>query len=397
MIVGAVLGVLVSPGWADSAPAAVSAHPNPSVTESEAHAAAPVSPWDITSTLRASVGWRENVTVSTVQSINRGFWRAEAESFVVRPVGEHWQFISFLNADYLRYFNAPEFVSGTQRVRVSGEEQWAADLQARWQPSARFRTTLKGVGFIEDTFIDPSESEGEPLPATAVRFWGAYVALVQRVSLPAGFALEPSLQEKRIDFLRGYIGDYNESRPGVRLEWKHNEHLVLSAAWYDHVRHYSHLNPASPGRPIRDRLLGLRQHEGELKASSSFDARGKWTIAATVGALQNRDRTNGFLDYDQRRAELDLGWERGKWRVNVSGEIKRQKYLTQKVGFGIEQSARIADIYDTTARIERDLVGKWTVFAENRWERNRSNITEDPLFRFSYRTNTSLVGLQRSF
>ena len=374
---------------ADTTPATVSSTPNPSAAESLNKGIESISPWDISSEVRASFGWRENVTVSTVHSINRAFWRAEADSFIIRPIDRTWQFISFVNGDVLRYINPPG--------SVSGEQQWAAELQARWQPIANLRATLKGVGFLEDTFIDPSQSEGEQLPATSVRFSGGYVSLAPQLKLPGGFALEPSFQVKRVDFKRGYNGDYNETRPGLSLEWTRSDRLTLTATWYDHERHYSHLNPASLGRPIHDRLLALHQREGELKATTTFSHGGKWTVSVTGGMLQNRDRTNGVLDYNQKRAQLDAGWERGKWHVTLSGEAKRLDYLTQKVGFGIVETPRIADVFDVNGRIERDLVGKWTVFAENRWERNRSNINDDPLFRFSYRTNTSLVGVQRSF
>jgi hypothetical protein len=302
-----------------------------------------------------------------------------------------------MSGDVLRYFNAPEFAATDGTVRVNGEEQWVADLMARWQPTARLRTTLKGVGFLEETFVDPSQSEGEPLPATAVRFTGGYVMLAQRIALPGGFALEPSLQEKKIHYKRGYRGDYTESRPGAVLEWKRNDLFVLTAAWYDHLRHYAYLAPATGGHALRNRLLSLRQREAELKASSTFEAHGKWTIAVTGGGLRNRDRVNGFLDYNQKRIELELGWERNGWRITTSGEARRLDYLQQSVGLGIVQTPRLAEVYELSARIEHDLSPQWMVFIENRWERNRSNITEDPDFRFTYRTNTSQIGIQRAF
>jgi hypothetical protein len=373
----------------------VSSTPVPAAAEAQPAPVPPKSAWDISSSIRGSLGWRENVTVSSVAPINRSFWRAEAETFVLRPVGDRWQFVGFVSGDVLRYFDAPQFGTADNRIRVSGEEQWVADFMARWQPFNALRTTLKGVGLLQETFIDPSQSEGEPLPATLVRFGGAYVSLAPRVTLPWGFSVEPSLQEKKIDYRRGYDGDFTESRPGALVEWKRSDLLVLTASWYDHLRHYAHLTPASGGHVIRNRLLTLRQREAELKATSTFTAGGKWTIGLAGGELRNRDRANGFLDYNQKRAQLDVGWEHSGWRLTASGEAKHLEYINQKVGFDV-LTPRIADVYDVTGRIERDLTGKWMLFAEHRWERSRSNIN-DPAFSFSYRTTTSLVGVQRSF
>ena len=374
---------------ADTAPPAVSSTTKPVSKVPTATQVEKASLWDISSTARLSFGWRENVTVSSIRSINRTFWRTEADTLVLRPIGKQWRFISFLSGDVLRYFNPP----GT----VSGEQQWAADVQARWQPSPRWLTTFKTVGFYEDTFIDPSQSEGEQLPATAVRFLGVYGELDQRIVLGHGVAIVPSFQLKRIAYRRGYPGDYNESRPGLTIEWSPANAFSLSATAYDHVRHYRYLHPASPGRPIRNRLLSLHQPEAQVTATTRFGHRTKWRISSTFGVLRNRDRANGFLDYDQKRAELEVGVERGSWRVRLSGDARRQNYRTQVVGFGIVQTPRIADIFDLSGRIEHDLSDKWMVFAQERWERNRSNINDDPLFRFSYRTNTALIGIQRSF
>jgi hypothetical protein len=349
------------------------------------------SPWDVTTTLRASAGWRENVTVSSIQRIDRAFWRGEAEAFVLRPVGTKWEFLSFLDGDVLRYLSPPP--------GVAGEQQWVEHLEGRWQPGPWLRVALKGVGFLQDTFLDPSQTEGSQLPPLRVRLQGAYSTLTPRILLPWGFALEPSVQVKRITY-RGYNGDYDEIRPGLLVEWKRSDKLVLSAAWYDHTRHYSHLLASTAGgRLLANHLLIVHEREGELKAKTTFDAGGRWTITASADRLEHRDRAFGNLDYNQDRAQMEVAWERAGWRATVNGDARRLDYLVQQVGTGIVRPHRIADIYEASARLERDLGPKWTLFAEHRWERNRSNLdlTDDLGYRFSYWTATSLIGIQRAF
>jgi hypothetical protein len=387
-------------------------------TASPPASAAPVSAtsaWDVSTTLRGSFGWRKNVTLSAVNPVDQPFWRLEAESFVLRETTHDWRFMSFLTADVLRYFRAPTLVTeqaaapaddprnrhgdGTVSVErsIPGEQQWAGAVEARWQPRPGFRTAVKTLGFLQDVFIDPSETEGSPEPATHVRLAGGYVLLAPHLALPGWFAIEPSFQLKRVDYRSGYPGDYNASRPGVQLAWSRTERLVVSAAWYEHRRHYSNLLASRVrGRPIPGRLLGLGQRELELKVATTFHRGGTWTLSASANRLENRDRAEGFLDYDRRRLEVEVAWDRGPWHGTADIAASRQDYLRQTVGFGNQLSPRIADDYDTTARLERDLPGQWTVFAENRWERNRSNI-RDAQYRFSYRTDTVLAGVQRTF
>lgn len=348
--------------------------------------------WDLSTTLRASSGWRENVAASPFTPVDRAFWRTEAESFLFRPLGPHWRAIGFLNADVLRYFSPP--------TGVSGEQQFVAHLEGRWLPNEFFRLSLKTVGFRQDAIVDPSSTEGGQLAPIWVRLDGGYATLTPRVTLPWHVTIEPALQIKRIDYRRNYNGDYNESRPGVRLEWKRTDAFALIASWRQAVRHYASLTQTHlSNRPIKGNpLLSLHQREGELRATSTFEAGGTWTLSALTSRMENRDRAMGFLDYNQKRAGLEVGWSRKTWRINLAGEARRQDYLQQQVGVGAVQTPRITDAFEATGRIEWDVAAKWTLFAENRWERSRSNIKDfDDTELFSYRTNTASLGVQRSF
>ena len=95
---------------------------------------------------------------------------------------------------------------------------------------------------------------------------------------------------------------------------------------------------------------------------------------------------------EMMRARFEAGWRSAAWRVNLDADAKRMYYLGQTVGSGIATPTRITDDYETTLRVERDLNTRWSLFGEHRWERSRSNESE-----FSYRANTVLAGIQRSF
>lgn len=364
-------------------PALSAAAPSPPPSPPAGLAVIPSGAWHPSATLRLSTGWRDNVLLSPFAPIGRAFGRSELEAMLIRPMRDQWEFISFLSGDVLRYFSAPP--------ESGGEQQWVVHVEGRWQPVDAMRLALKGVGYLRDMVVDLSETEARRVVApTRVR--GGYVAVVSRLALPAGFRFEPSVQVKRNDY-RTYAGDSNEVRSGGRIEWRRREALVLSAAWFETRRRYAQRSDfTAGGRALPGTHLRFRQRDGEARARTTWRAGGDWSFLAAVGRLESRDGASGYFDYDQRRARLELGWQRAAWRVNLEGEAKRMDYRVQTVGAGIAPPPRIADDFETILRVERELDFRWTVFVEQRWERSRSNEAD-----FNYKANTVLAGVQRSF
>ena len=340
------------------------------------------SAWVPSVEARTSLGWRDNVLLSPFAPIDRGFARGEIEALLMRPMDNRWAFISFLNGDVLRYFSPPP--------ESGGEQQWSLHTEGRWQPLNRARLALKAAGYLRDMVIDLSETEATRVVApTRVR--GGYVTGITRLTYRR-FQFEPSVQVKRTDY-RDYAGDYDEVRSGGRIEWRHSEALAISAAWFEGRRSYDErMEFNAGGRALPGTHLRFRQSDGEVKIRSGWRKGGEWSIAATVGRLENRDRAFGYFDYDQKRARLEVDWSAGNWQVYFDADARRMDYLVQTVGAGIAPPPRISDDHEILLRVERELDSRWAVFGEHRWERSRSNEIE-----FSYRANTVLAGVQRSF
>lgn len=342
------------------------------------------SRWHPSATLRTSVGWRDNILLSPFAPIERAFGRAEVEAMLLRPMKDKWEFLSFLNGDVLRYFSPP--------TETSGEQQWALHAEGRWQPVEPLRFGLKAGAYFRDMVVDFSETEARREVAPT-RVQGGYTMAVARVQLPGGFTFEPSVQGRRTDY-REYSGDYDELRPGARLEWERGVALAISVAGSESRRDYAtRPNYTAGGRVLPGTRLSFRLRDGEVRVRTGWmRTGGEWNLAATLGRVENRDEASGYFDYDQDRARLELGWEGILWRVALDATAKRTDYLIQTVGVGIAPPPRIAEDTAATLRVERLLDHRWTLFAENHWERSRSNERE-----FSYRANTVLAGVQREF
>jgi hypothetical protein len=339
--------------------------------------------WEYTATLAASVGWRDNILLSPFAPIERPFGRAELEGMLWRPMRDRWEVISFLSGDVLRYASAP--------VETRGDQQWALHAEGRFKPVNAARFGLKATGYFSDTVIDLSETEAQRTVAPT-RVVGGYATANVRVTLPWGFTFEPAVQVRRTDY-REFPGDYDEVRSGGRLEWRGGERLALSAAWFEHRRRYADRTQFSAGgRPLAGTRLRFDQEDAEIKVRTGWNLGGNWSLATSVGRLENRDGASGYFDYDQKRSRLELEWQRASWRLLLDSGAKRIEYLVQTSGAGMSPPPRISEDYDVSLRAEREWRVLWTFFAEYQWERNRSNELE-----FSYRANTVLFGVQRSF
>lgn len=353
----------------------------PPELQAELDALQSASTWNLSNQVRGSLGWRDNVLLSAFAPVERSFIRAELESILIRPFRETWQVIAFLNGDVLRYFSPP--------AETGGEQQWSLHTELRWQALASARVAVKGGGYFSDTVVDLSESEVQRVVApTRVR--GAYAIVTTQLSLPGHLRFAPAFHGRRVDY-REYAGDYDEVRAGGRLEWARPRGAwAIGIGWFDFRRSYDQrIQFTAGGRALPGTHLRFHQRDGDARVRFSS---GSWSVAATAGWLENRDGASGYFDYDRERGRLELGWEGARWRVDLDAEARRTEYLVQTVGAGIAPPPRIADDYDLLLRTERDLDERWTLFAEHRWERSRANEAD-----FSYRANTVLAGVQRSF
>ena len=333
-------------------------------------------------TVRLGFGWRDNVMLSAFAPLARGFARTELESFLLWRRGD-WRAIGLLNADVLRYFSPP--------AEASGEQQWLAHAESRWEPRDEWRVALKADAFLQDMVVDLSETEAART-VLADRVRGGIATFAPRMPIPGGFTLEPSWQLKRVDY-RKLTGDYDETRAGARLQWHRGQGPVLSLGWGENRRSYADRpNYTIRGRPLAGTRLEFRLREVQLRAETSWRAVGDWNAALAFTRASTRDGASGFFDLDQKGARLELSWRTGPWRLTLEGDAKRADYRVQTVGTGLAPSPRLADTFSARLRAERRINPRWLGFVEQAWERNRSNERE-----FSYRANTALAGVQRDF
>ena len=367
------LGVVFFGGWAAGSVALAAAAADPALTAD--------TPWSYTATVRAAVGWRDNVLLSPFQPLARAYSRGECETFS-HWAHQDWEAYALLNGEVLRYFSPPP--------ETGGEQLWFGHAEWRWRRWPAAQLSLKADAFLQDAVVDLSETETVRTVAP-VRALGGFTTAALRCPLPGGFTVTPLGQLRQTDY-RSFAGDYAEVRWGAQLKWQ-RPGLELQASAYEHRRRYDDRPQVSAGgRSLAGTHLRFWQRVGELKATTSWTAAGEWSLAVLAGRTENRDRASGFFDTDQRRWEAEIEWRPGAWQVTLAGERRRYVYLHQTVGTGTQPPSRAADYDEASLRVVRTLTPAWGVFGHYRWERCQSN---EP--GFSYRSNNVLAGVQRTF
>lgn len=336
--------------------------------------------WQAGGTARASVGWRENLLLSSVDADDRFFLRGQLETFGWRLPKGAWEWLGFLNGEVTRYLDPPP--------EIAGEQEWFAHAEIRWQPRPALRATLTTQGYFQDQVFDLSATEAERLVAR-LRVQGMMASGEFRVSPSSVVSLTAFGQGHRSDY-REFREDFDEGKVGGRLIWTPAGGVTLTASLLSRRRDYAERSEyTAGGRALTGTLLSLTQQEAELKAQFS---RGSWSTSLVVLGLENRDDASGYFDYDERRARLALTWKKERWLVSLEGAGVRYRYRVQTVGTGFDPPKRRRDDTEVSVRAERSVREHWALFAEGRWERSRSNEENA-----SYATKALLAGVAFTF
>lgn len=372
-------------GSAPAATASPAAHAAPSPSASAVSVAASPAPraWELTGNLRTSVGYKENLLLSSVRSVDRPFAQTVAEVFLWRLPDDRFEALAFTHATATRFVSAPDHPT---------EWQAFAHAEGRWFASPRLQLQLVAEGYHLDQVFDLSATDAERATAR-LSVDGGLASVALRAELPAGLWLElkPTAQRDRYDD----GGDDHRQRLGRltlgreflagRLRLALSTQVLRRA--YDRRPRYT-----VAGRPVAGTRLAFRQHEHEARATVAWDRAQHWTSVTALALGANRDDGSGYFDYRQRHLRHELAWSRAPWQARLTGRAARFDYDVQTEGIGINPPFRLKEEFRVAAHVARTLSARTAVFSELVWERSRSN---DPLA--NYRVRTVSTGLDWSF
>lgn len=335
--------------------------------------------WIRWGSVQTGFGFRDNVLLSYASEERSGFVRSGIDATVWRAPQGRADFLASLKAEGTHYFSA----------RTINHES-AAILLSEWRyrigDVLKFSLDVRGYSF--DQIYDASDTDLRQV-VTEVKTLGANIGPKVRWTVRPSWWMETQAEAKRLTYPDG--ANNRSVREGtLRLGWRPGARFEVSVAGTAGRRNYDVREQNSvSGRPLAGTQLKVAEREGELRVDATLDAAGRWKTSTRASAVRFRDNGVGYLNFHQRKITHEVEWTTDAWLVALKGSARRVEFALQTVGVGISPAPQIRDDIAADLQIERKLSARWTVYAEYRWERNRSN---DVIA--SYYLNEGLLGIR---
>jgi hypothetical protein len=311
-----------------------------------------ISPWDWSATLRAGVGYKDNVLLSDFFKESSVFTFTEAEAFLFRVPTDGWEFTGVLTGEDRRFWQS-ESVDKEQLLLTSAEvkrafaEKWKAGFGLQY--------------FYNDQVFDASVAEGLPFRVRAKlhRFSGGPSI---QYNLSETRRIEANFAVVRQEF-GAPLDDSWEFGPKILFAQKYGEigsEVTASVQW----RHRTYDDRAAPG--FDDKSLTFEIPEFELGVKHYWDDEKVWRSRAKAGLEINGDNGNGFFDYRRWKLSHELDFTQGGFEGILQAKLLYYEYQHQVVE---NQGGRRRTELVFGARARKEIVKHVGLFveAEHEW------------------------------
>ena len=341
----------------------------------------PLSIWERLYTVRAGVGYKDNVALSHTDTEASGFFASGLEFFALRLPEDGTEVSCFVSADDRRYFSASS-VDGEQLVFAQGQVkhvfgavgEMAFDLQYAYQDQ------------IQDVSVTETNQQ-------AIRVRGHTLAahLSVRLNFPerywAGLDIIPTRQ-----WLADPLDHYFEFGPRVSFGRDYGYLSEVSLRYEPRYRQYD-TDPqlTTEGEPMPDTVRAFGQQEVALGWRHHWDPERHWRTSARVGYLLNTDNGSGYFDYTRVSGSVQVRYRRKTWEGSIDARVSGYDYAVQTVS-ATNSEKRNRTEFAIGVRAERQLTRSLRLVGAFEHGHTSSNVTIE-----SYTVNTFTGTLQWEF
>jgi hypothetical protein len=335
------------------------------------------SPWDWNVNLKASLGYKDNVLLSSKFIDASPFFGSAIEAMVSRLPLDGTLFTAMLSAEDHRYWAAQDL----------DKEQWViATAQVKRYGMGDWTWSVAGDYNYLDQIMDASITEN---------------ILSTARMLGQGTKLRPALR-------RDFGGNnWAEIEGGANRQWLHSpfdsywqggmkltvghsyghrSELTLSydPAWrsYDTRYQLDARGAAMPGTH-----LNYLYHETQGQWVHYWDAKRRWRTATRLSLGINLDNGSGYFDFRRYLVAETLRYAAPSWQISAQAKLTYYDFPIQTAFPGSYDTRRKA-IWLANLRFEKKLWKHLGLFAEYEHEASLSNSVLD-----EYRVNTVSAGI----
>jgi hypothetical protein len=338
------------------------------------------SGWERSFTLKAGVGYKDNLTLAPEPRESSPFAASSLEAFVLRSSENH-QLMGLATFEDYRYWQG-RTVDHEDLGIAQGE--WRQFWPNDWQ------TALGLEGIYIDQVVDLSvtETNREALP---VRGWTLTARPGTRHELSAQTWLALELPATR-QLYDGSLDDYWEYGPKAVVGHLLGERIETSLSYAFTHRDYD----TEPGRDangdvVTNTVRSVSQHDVTGAWKHYWDAARRWRTATKLGYRHSSDNFDGYFDYERYSVSQEIRFRTELWELSAEARYAHYRYPVQTVS-DTDSSKRSRSEVTVAVRGERQVAKHVRLYAQYDYERTESNAAFD-----EYTVNTVSGGVAVEF
>jgi hypothetical protein len=347
--------------------------------------------WQTLFTLRSTGGWRDNVLLAGTNSQATPFAGVGLEFFLFRlPVDAH-RFNLMLTGDDRRYLRSLRAPDGQEPAR--GETIFATQADYRRLFGEHLSADLVAQHLYADQVFDASSLlDGLGAVRSTVHSLSVHPSL--RWNPVGSLRLDAGFQWQRQNFETPLDGFWNVG-PRLSAGWDYRPGSSVELLWRLEDRAYDSRPAANLlGIPEPDTLARFTQMQTELVWRHQWTDKPRFRTTVRLFHQGNRDEEVGFYDFDRTGVATTLRVDVRLWSASLSGRWSHWSYARQFISPAPEDlfTYRRRDDLELTLRVQRRFGNHLTVFVEELYERQDSNVVLE-----TFDAHTVQTGLEWEF
>jgi hypothetical protein len=339
------------------------------------------SAWERTFTVKAGLGYKDNLTLAPEPRESSPFFASSLEAFVLRRSEEGNQLMGLATIEDARYWSG-KTVDHEDLAIAQGEWRrfWANDWQAA--------LGLEGIYIDQVVDLSVTETNREALP---VRGWTltARPGTRRELSDRTWLALELPVARQLYD---GSLDDYWELGPKVVVGHNLSERIETSLTYaFTHRDYDEELARDANGAAVTNTVRAMSQHDITGAWKQYWDAARQWRSVTKLGYRHSLDNLSGYFDYERFSIAQEVRFQTPTWEITVEARLSDYHYPVQTVSDTDLRKRKRTDL-TLSLRGERQIAKHIRLYAQYDHERTDSNAALD-----EYTVNTVSGGLAVEF
>jgi len=347
-----------------------------------------LSAWEHTFTVKAGVGYKDNLTLARKGREASPFVATALEAFALREAVDGHQLTLLGSVEDTRYW-AGETVDHGDLALAQGE--WRRFWPNDWQAALGVETIYLDQ-VVDLLGVDPALSAIRTNRAVALRAWtlgvrpGTRRELSSEVWLTLEFPMSRQIYNRLLD-------DSWELGPKMIVGRNYGNESEVSISYSFTHRDYDTGSGREAGAT---NVLGstnrlAAQHDAVGAWKHHWDGARRWRSATKLGYRHSSERFSRYFDYERYLVAHELRFQGDKWELSAEARLAYYRYPVQTVSDNDLRKRRRTDL-TLALRGERQVASHLRLYAQYEYERTDSNAALD-----EYTVNTVSGGVAVEF